>query len=185
MAIFEYGETGLVPKMEPVVAMAFSFIQEQIDFDNKKYQEKIEARREAGRKGGEAKQANVKARKQTVAKQANANFAKKELANLPEPEPVHDHVYDLMDDERELINISEGDEPIRQKADKMFMDFYCERDGTFDSTLWEDYNKTARAYEGKILCTALSRMRSKGKIMEPVKYLRSTCEGILREPKGG
>lgn len=185
MAIFEYGETGIAPKMEPIVAMAFSFIQEQIDYDNRKYQEKIEARREAGRKGGEAKQANAEARKQNIAKQANAKFAKQGVANQAVPEPDHDPVHESIDDERDIQKVVEGDDDFSKKAGQRFMDLFCQdENGTFDTVMWEGYCEIARGYDSKTLYNAVSRMRRRD-IAEPIKYLRSVCEGIEREPKGG
>lgn len=72
--IFDYVESGIVPDMEPLEKMAFTFIKNQIDRDFTKYQTICEKRKLAGSKGG-------KARAENKAKQANAKFAKQNQAN--------------------------------------------------------------------------------------------------------
>ena len=57
-----------VPKMSRAAAIAWAYIKKQADFDGEKYEEKVKARAEAGRKGAEK-------RWQNMAKMANANFA--------------------------------------------------------------------------------------------------------------
>lgn len=57
-----------VPTMSRAAAIAWAYIKKQADFDGEKYEEKVKARAEAGRKGAEK-------RWQSMAKMANANFA--------------------------------------------------------------------------------------------------------------
>lgn len=75
-AIIWYAQSGTLSELKPQAKMAFSFIKKEIDYNNGQYESKINARKEAGSKGGKAKQD-----KQTVAKQANATFAKQGQAN--------------------------------------------------------------------------------------------------------
>lgn len=63
---FQSGEE--LPEMDPLTDMCFGFISDDMQRNNEKYEETVEKRREAGRKGGLATQANK-------ANQANANFA--------------------------------------------------------------------------------------------------------------
>ena len=65
-AVFNYASTGEVNKLNDITGMAFSFIRQQLDRDNKKWEETREKRRAAGSVGG----------RQRVANQANATFAK-------------------------------------------------------------------------------------------------------------
>ena len=67
-AILQYASGMELPEMDAITSMAFSFIKERLDKDEAKYQKTVEARREAGRLGG-------------LAKQANATFAKQNVAN--------------------------------------------------------------------------------------------------------
>lgn len=92
-AIMAYAVTGSESDvdMDGMTRMAFSFIKAQMDRDNEKYQKTTEARREAGKKGGEAKRANATKK---VAKVANANFAKQDVANLADNDNVNDNVTD-------------------------------------------------------------------------------------------
>jgi len=55
MAIFEYSEKQTIPKLEPVSMMAFNFIVEDLDINKKKWEETVEMRSKAGKKGAEAR----------------------------------------------------------------------------------------------------------------------------------
>ena len=59
---YELGEP--LPEMEGIVEMAFSFIKDRLDKDDKTYQDKIHQCSEAGKKGG-ARVGNKNAKKQT------------------------------------------------------------------------------------------------------------------------
>ena len=78
-AIFEYASTGTIIDLPPVVSMAFNFFRSHIDDNTKKWNEKVEKRRAAGRLGGLAKAENSK---QSQANLANAKDAKQSQANL-------------------------------------------------------------------------------------------------------
>lgn len=91
-AIFDYQAMGEAAIEDPVVAMLWSVMKQQLDIDNEKYQETCAKRKEAGAKGGksknsksenkEAKQANAIFAKQTKAKQAdNDNECENEIDN--------------------------------------------------------------------------------------------------------
>ena len=75
-AIFFYAMGRELPEMSPRAEGFFWGIKSQMDANTKKYEELTEKRKEAGRKGGQAKQANATFAKQDVAKQADATFAK-------------------------------------------------------------------------------------------------------------
>lgn len=50
-AIMQYEKTSEVPKLEGIINMAFSFIKQQLDRDNEKWQEERKKRSEAGKRG--------------------------------------------------------------------------------------------------------------------------------------
>lgn len=75
-AIFEYASTGNTNELPPVVLLAFKFFRMHIDENNKKWNDIKTKRKDAGRKGGEAKA------KQNVANVANAKSAKQNVANV-------------------------------------------------------------------------------------------------------
>ena len=54
-AIFAYQKKGEAEVSDPVVAMLWSVIKQQLDVDNQKYQETCNNRKEAGKKGGRPK----------------------------------------------------------------------------------------------------------------------------------
>ena len=87
-AIMQYAAGGELPEMDGMVQMAFSFARAQIDRDAEQYRKTVEAKREAGRKGGEAKAKNA------VAKSSKATTAKNAVANLHDTDTVTDTVND-------------------------------------------------------------------------------------------
>lgn len=76
-AIMHYASGKEVEDLDGMVMMAFSFIRSQMDRDNEKYQDKLEKRREAGKKGGRPAKAKAFSEKQTKAKKANV-FSEKQ-----------------------------------------------------------------------------------------------------------
>lgn len=50
-AIMQYEKTRNIPELKGVVKMAFSFIKQQLDRDEEKWQEEKKKRSEAGKKG--------------------------------------------------------------------------------------------------------------------------------------
>ena len=50
-AIVEYVASGTLPELKPLAKMAFSFMRRDIDSDNRRYDEVVSKRSEAGRKG--------------------------------------------------------------------------------------------------------------------------------------
>ena len=51
-AIIKYEKTGIVPELEGMLKMAFSFIKTQLDRDREKYNKKCEQNRENAKRGG-------------------------------------------------------------------------------------------------------------------------------------
>lgn len=54
-AIIKYEKTGIVPELEGMLKMAFSFIKTQLDRDREKYNKKCEQNRENAKRGGRPK----------------------------------------------------------------------------------------------------------------------------------
>jgi len=73
-AIYEYVETGQMPKLDALLEIIVIPFKQNIDRNANKYEETKKKRSEAGKIGAEVK-------KQMKAKQANANFAKSKQAN--------------------------------------------------------------------------------------------------------
>ena len=58
VALIDYSESGVVPELDGISMMAFSFIQSQMDRDSKKYENRCSSNRENGKKGGRPKKEN-------------------------------------------------------------------------------------------------------------------------------
>jgi len=54
-AFLEYSENQTIPELEPVLAMAFNFVAEDIDINRQKWEDMAEVRSEAGKKGAAAR----------------------------------------------------------------------------------------------------------------------------------
>ena len=93
--IVHYADTGELPELPPMAAMAFSFIRAQVDRDQEKWNTTREKRRAAGKSGGlksgesrqrsnEAKEANASNPKQNEADEAdNVNVTVPANGNVP------------------------------------------------------------------------------------------------------
>ena len=98
-------ESGVdIPEMDGIVQMAFSFVKAQLDRDSEQYQKTLEAKREAGRKGGEAKAKNA------VAKSSKASTAKNAVANLHDTDTDNDTDTDTVDD-----TVTDTDNALKEK----------------------------------------------------------------------
>lgn len=51
-AVMEYEKTQIVPELDGIIKMAFSFIKAQLDRDREKYEDKCAKNKENGKKGG-------------------------------------------------------------------------------------------------------------------------------------
>lgn len=54
-AIIEYAASGTLSELKPLAKMAFSFIKKEIDYNTQRYEETVEKRKEAGRKGSDSR----------------------------------------------------------------------------------------------------------------------------------
>lgn len=90
-----YKESGNAPEItDAAVAFAFDVVRYDMDRNSEKYETTVQARKEAGAKGGQAKVANANKSKQSQANLANATFAKQnkqEAANLADNENANDN----------------------------------------------------------------------------------------------
>ena len=120
-AIFEYASTGTIIDLPPVVSMAFNFFRSHIDDNTKKWNEKVEKRRAAGRLGGLAKAENSK---QSQANVANAKDANQSQANVAVN--VNDNVNDNVStsvDIKENTIVSKKDELSLSSPSEEFIKF--------------------------------------------------------------
>lgn len=104
-AIFAYQSNAELPDMDGMIKMAFSFIQSDMDKNEEKYQQVIEARREAGKKGGRPK-ANAfpeKQKKQMVFQESKGK----------QKNPVYEDVY--VDD-----NVNNNKNILSDKSDRVY-----------------------------------------------------------------
>lgn len=100
-AIFTYAQDGTEIELQPVVRMAFSFIRSDMEHNNGKYQARLKARSDAGKKGG-APKGNNNARKKACSEVAEAKIEEVcgEVANaLNEVENTVESEQDCQDEE--------------------------------------------------------------------------------------
>lgn len=91
-AIMHYAAGREIPELDGMTSMAFSFVKSQLDKDDEKYQRTVEARREAGKKGGRPpSEANGFFEKQEKAKKANGFSEKQTKAKKPDNDNVNDN----------------------------------------------------------------------------------------------
>lgn len=96
-AVMYYAAGCEPPELDGITSMAFSFIRNQLDKDIEKYNRTVEARREAGKKGGrppvKPNEANAFSENQEEAKKANA-FLEKQKKQTKVKKPDNDNVND-------------------------------------------------------------------------------------------
>lgn len=96
-AIVQYVTSGTPPQLKPMASMAFSFIRREIDSDNRRYEDTVKKRREAGRKGGESRW------EKNDGKNSKCHQEVANLANIAD----NDNVYDS---DKKEISLSEEKE---------------------------------------------------------------------------
>lgn len=84
LALLDYSEFGIMPDYDGSLGMAFAFVRTSIDRDSEAWEAKRQKRADAGRKGGQATQANASIAKQNKQRQANQAVP----APVPVPVPV-------------------------------------------------------------------------------------------------
>ena len=151
-AIMQYAVDGELPEMDDMTNMIFSVIRDQMDMDDEKYQKMVESRRESGRLGGLAKQANATFAKQTV---ANGSNAKQNVANLHDNDNDNDNDNVLL--KKECVEKKRFAPPTRQNvadyvAEKgygnvdidRFMDYYTSNGWMVGKNKMEDWRAAVR-----------------------------------------
>ncbi len=138
--IFAYvGDADLV-EMDATTAMAFSFIKANLDRDFGRYDEVIEKRREAGKKGGRPAKANAFSEKQT---KANAFSEKQTKAKKAVTDTVTDTV---TVNDIDIYNVGQPDDTFSEKRKKI-VDYLNEKAGTHFSYTT---NKTRRCIRARL-----------------------------------
>lgn len=111
-AIFDYQAMGEVTIEEPVVAMLWSVMKQQLDVDNQKYQETCAKRAAAGAKGGKSKHSKSE---NEEAKQANAIFAKQTKAKQADNDNDIEYENEI-DNENDMSSSSDDYEDINNDS---------------------------------------------------------------------
>ena len=144
-AIMYYATGRELPMMDALTSMAFSIIRAQLDKNNKKYEETVNKRREAGRLGGLAKADNAK---QTVANVASATDAKQEVANLANATCAKQNVANVADNDyvNDNVNVNDNDKKSVARASRFTpptefeIKAYCREKGySVDAARFIDY----------------------------------------------
>lgn len=106
LAVLKYASGEELPEMDLPTRLVFSFIRKQIDRENEKYEKTVEARKEAGKKGGRpekriaSEKANGFPEKQNKAKKANG-FSEKQTEARESKKSLQEQVQDKEQDKKE------------------------------------------------------------------------------------
>lgn len=97
-AIVQYVASGTPPQLKPLASMAFSFIRRDIDADNRRYEDVVSKKREAGRKGMASRW------KKDTEEDNKDNTCYHPLSDVTEVTPItdNDNVYDSVEKEISL-----------------------------------------------------------------------------------
>lgn len=97
--VLTYQATGQEPEaVDADLSVAWAMLKVQFQVNDSKYQETIEKRREAGRKGGLARVANQANASKTKQEQANGSKCKQNQANQADNDNVNVNVNDNVND---------------------------------------------------------------------------------------
>ncbi|MDD3229402.1 MAG: DUF6291 domain-containing protein [Oscillospiraceae bacterium] len=127
MALFDYAESGQDPNLTGASAMAFSFIQDQMERDAKKYAEVCKRNRENGAKGGRPPKVNesdINPEKPKITERFS------EKPKKPDNDNEYDNEYDN-EDENESDTIltapptGESAAPVISIQEKRFTEFWA------------------------------------------------------------
>ena len=148
-AIMHYSSGMDLPDMDGMTSMAFSFIKTQIDRDNEKYKQTVEARREAGKRGGRppGDKANGFSEKQEKAKKANGFSEKQTKAKKPDNDNVNENV-NVNDKKESAINSTKEKRFTPPTVENVRV--YCQESGyVIDAQRFVDFYESKGWYVGK------------------------------------
>lgn len=114
-AIFAYQKKGTAEVSDPVVAMLWSVIKQQLDIDNQKYQETCNSRKEAGKKGGRPKKSEGSCNTEEKAKKPNGFSENQTKAKEPDNDIEYDCEIDS-DSECDISSSSYDDDDIKNNG---------------------------------------------------------------------
>ena len=156
-AIFEYASGEDLTEMDAVTEMAFSFIQSDIDKNAEKYQQTVEARREAGKKGGRPRKTTASDEKQ-----------KKQMVFEETKEKQKNPVYEDVDVNEDVLKEKDKKEktkrftpPTRQEVEEYirsqgyqvdanrFVDFYTAKGWMVGKNKMKDWRAAVRTWQSK------------------------------------
>ena len=106
--IFAYVNTGVRPQFqEPIVAMLFSIVADQLDRDTEKYEHTCRVRSEAGKKGGRPRKNREAEQPETFETQEHETY------ELYEPKPIYDceNQYETEIEEGRQTSMADGEIP--------------------------------------------------------------------------
>ncbi len=118
-AIIEYGVTGEVPELKPMAELAFRFVKTRMDKDAEKYNDLIEQRREAGRKGASVtNQIRWGDNQQVSAKSANDDECRQKSANVGKNQQMSAKSADMLCNDKEENNKEKYSVAIQKEKEK-------------------------------------------------------------------
>lgn len=174
-ALIVYATSGTLIELKPLAQMAFSFIKNDIDINNAKYQEVLSKKRAAGKKGGLSKN------KQNQAKQAYAKNAKQIKQN------EDDNDNDILLNEN--INITPisplGDSDTDEYSFDKFWDLYDKKvgDKAKIKKKWDKLSKKDKALVMEYIPKYISAQPNKQYRKNPETFINNSAwnDEIIKE----
>lgn len=124
-ALLEYGKTGEAPQLNGNERFIFPMMRARLDRDMDAYNDEIEARRNAGRKGGEAKANNAK---QNLAMLSNAKQSQAVLSKRSKDKDKDEEKDEDKDEDKDSIYPPVPDAPARENPElAKVMTFFLDR----------------------------------------------------------
>ena len=169
-AIIEYVASGTLLELKPMAKMAFSFIKKEIDFNEEKYQETINKRSEAGKKGMKSRYQNYQ-KVTNVTNDNKANKSYQKVTNVTDNDNDNDNDNDI---KKELSNDNSKESVGDDEFDK-FWNLYDKKRGdkTKIKTKFLKLSKADRAKIFETLPTYVANTPDKSFRKDPQTYLNN------------
>lgn len=190
MALFDYAENGRLPVFDGAAAMAFSFIQDQMERDSIKYADKLKSCRENGSKGGRPRKANESETNLTEPKKTE-RFSQKPKKPDNDNEYDTDNDNDNDNDTGEDKTISElhinpevsGKKNIKKKANPLKEEIYFPNDENLNKTFL-DFIDMRKKIKSPMTDRAITIMINKLIKLDNEMAIRMLEQSILNNWKG-
>ena len=164
MGLFEYVENGVLPELNGMPLMAFSFIKSQLDRDSEKYKTRAERSRANGKKGGRPRKNNDETTTDEKPKETQKTQRVKSKPRKPDNDNdnVNDNVNVNVRDKG--IKDSCANSPLansaRESIFEKFWKAYPKKKGKGNCKRWFNSHKPSNELVGKMITAIEAQKKS-------------------------